>query len=217
MLNFLSYVWMFIYISAIYIVSCFINSEWLTYVIFVFLRSGDWQVIFRDLDSVSHTRAQLSMFLLTSSHEKGNRSSSEPHVLSRLLANGKWRLRVPRHSCPYLRSQIWSTHNLEGQVPVYVSPRNRVAQLCTQAVRSTYWLRSKFEVRSLKLLYDRRSVNQYDLVPSSLVGLVTRYYFLSECCFLKFAVLFLWGAFSDESTGLQFAVQSLKVRDAQNP
>jgi hypothetical protein len=40
-------------------------------------------------------------------------------------------------------------------------------------------------------------------------GLVTRYYFLSECCCLKFAVLFLWGALSDERTGLEFAVQSI--------
>jgi hypothetical protein len=41
---------------------------------------------------------------------------------------------------------------------------------------------------------------------------VTRYYFLSEGCCLKVAVLFLWGALSDERTGLQFAVQSLNRR-----
>jgi hypothetical protein len=41
------------------------------------------------------------------------------------------------------------------------------------------------------------------------VGLATRYFFLSECCSLKFAVLFLWGALSDDRTGLQFAVYSL--------
>jgi hypothetical protein len=51
-----------------------------------------------------------------------------------------------------------------------------------------------------------QSVSQYVLLSSTLVGLVTRYYFLSECCCLKFAVLFLWGALSDERTGLQFAV-----------
>jgi hypothetical protein len=32
---------------------------------------------------------------------------------------------------------------------------------------------------------------------------------LSECCCLKFAILFLWGALSDERTGLQFALYSL--------
>jgi hypothetical protein len=50
------------------------------------------------------------------------------------------------------------------------------------------------------------SVSQYVLVSSTLVGLATRYYFLSECCCLKFEVLFLWVALSDERTGLQFAV-----------
>jgi hypothetical protein len=58
----------------------------------------------------------------------------------------------------------------------------------------------------VRLLYDRRSVSKYVLVSSTLVGLATRYYFLSECFCLKFAVLYLWGALSDERTGLQFAV-----------
>jgi hypothetical protein len=35
------------------------------------------------------------------------------------------------------------------------------------------------------------------------VGLATRYYFLSECYCLKFAVLYLWGDLSDERTDLQ--------------
>jgi hypothetical protein len=36
---------------------------------------------------------------------------------------------------------------------------------------------------------DGRSVSQYVLVLNTLVGLVIRYYFLSECCCLQFAVL----------------------------
>jgi hypothetical protein len=40
------------------------------------------------------------------------------------------------------------------------------------------------------------------------LGLVTRYYFLPEDFCLKAVVLSLWGALSDERTGLQFAVQS---------
>jgi hypothetical protein len=60
-----------------------------------------------------------------------------------------------------------------------------------------------------KLLYDWRPVSQYALVSNALVGLAIRYYFLSEWCCLKFAVLFLWSALSDERMGLQFAVQSL--------
>jgi hypothetical protein len=39
------------------------------------------------------------------------------------------------------------------------------------------------------------------------LGLAIRYYFLSERCCLKIAVLSLWGALSDERTDLQFAVQ----------
>jgi hypothetical protein len=50
------------------------------------------------------------------------------------------------------------------------------------------------------------TVSQYVLVSSTLEGLATRYYFLSECCCLKFVVLFLWSALSDERTGVQFAV-----------
>jgi hypothetical protein len=59
---------------------------------------------------------------------------------------------------------------------------------------------------SSKLLYDWRSVSQYVLVSSTLVGLGTRYYFLSEGCCLRIAVLSLWGALSQERAGLQFAV-----------
>jgi hypothetical protein len=48
------------------------------------------------------------------------------------------------------------------------------------------------------------------------LGLVTRYYFLSGFC-LKTAVLFLWGALSDERTGLQFAVRSLNGPSRAEP
>jgi hypothetical protein len=50
------------------------------------------------------------------------------------------------------------------------------------------------------------TVGQYVLVSSTFVGLATKYYFLLECCCLKFAVLYLWDALSDERMGLQFAV-----------
>jgi hypothetical protein len=42
-------------------------------------------------------------------------------------------------------------------------------------------------------------------------------YFLSEGFCLKFAVLFLWDALSDERTGLQFAVQSLNGPSRAEP
>jgi hypothetical protein len=70
------------------------------------------------------------------------------------------------------------------------------------AVCSVITLEVEVEVRSSL----RLTVSQYVLVSSTHVGLATRYYFLSECCCLKFAVLYLWGALSDERTGLQFAV-----------
>jgi hypothetical protein len=76
---------------------------------------------------------------------------------------------------------------------------------------TTNWLRSS------KLVHDWRSVSQYVLVSSALVGLASRYYFLSECCCLKFAVLFLWGRPLWWRTGLQFAVQSLNGPSRAEP
>jgi hypothetical protein len=58
----------------------------------------------------------------------------------------------------------------------------------------------------IKVLSYFTTDSQYVLVSSTLVGLATRYYFLSQCFCPKFAVLFLWGALSDERMGLQFAV-----------
>jgi hypothetical protein len=55
----------------------------------------------------------------------------------------------------------------------------------------------------------RLTVSHYAL------ALATRCYFLSECCCLKFAVLYLLGALFDERTGLQFAVHSI-IRVPQN-
>jgi hypothetical protein len=67
------------------------------------------------------------------------------------------------------------------------------------------------------LLGMRLTVSQYVLVSSTLVGLATRYYFLSGYCCLKFAVLYLLGALSDERTGLQFAVYSLNCPSRSQP
>jgi hypothetical protein len=46
-----------------------------------------------------------------------------------------------------LLSQIWDSRNHEGQVPVFMFPRNRVAQLCPQA------LGSNFEQNLVSLIY----------------------------------------------------------------
>jgi hypothetical protein len=49
------------------------------------------------------------------------------------------------------------------------------------------------------------------------LGIATRYYFLSEWCCLKVVFLFLWGALSDDRTGLQFPVQSLNGPSCAEP
>jgi hypothetical protein len=50
-----------------------------------------------------------------------------------------------------------------------------------------------------------------------ILGLVTRYYFLSEDCFLKFAlVLSLWDALSDERSDLSLVSQSHITTDVQS-
>jgi hypothetical protein len=49
-----------------------------------------------------------------------------------------FRVRVPRTHDHILLSQIRDSSNLEGQVPVFISPRNNVAQLCPQAIGSLF-------------------------------------------------------------------------------
>jgi hypothetical protein len=131
----------------------------------------------------------------------------------------------PKNSWPYF-TLIWESLNMESQVPVFISPRNRVAQLYPWSLGSLYvvsydsqgygggiltclhtgWYHTCNRSKS-KLLYNWQSVSQYILVSSTLVGLATRYYFLSECSCLKLAVLYLWRALSDERTDLSFVVE----------
>jgi hypothetical protein len=66
--------------------------------------------------------------------------------------------------------------------PLWPEDASEICSVITQWSESL----SKFEV-TLRL-----TVSQQVLVSSTLVGLATRYYYLSECCCLKFAVLFLW-------------------------
>jgi hypothetical protein len=57
----------------------------------------------------------------------------------------------------------------------------------------------------VELYYDRRSVGQSVLVSSPHLGLMTRFLLLSDHCgFL------IWGAFSDERTGLSFTMYSVQ-------
>jgi hypothetical protein len=110
-----------------------------------------------------------------------------------------WRARYPYLSPP---GRGWLSYTYRNWAPFSLSPtiRRDTADVLELASTRGRWS---------KLLHDSRSISQYVLVSRTLVGLATRYYFLSQCCCLKFAVLFLWGALSDERIGLQFAVYSL--------
>jgi hypothetical protein len=96
---------------------------------------------------------------------------------------------------------ISDSPNLEGQVPVFISPLGSlfVASYCSQGYSGDVLTRlhaghsQRVEVKVIL----RLMVSRYVLVSGTLVGLATRYYLL------KFAVLFLWGALSDERTCLQ--------------
>jgi hypothetical protein len=109
--------------------------------------------------------------------------------------------------CPvfYLRYDVSETEfcfRLQME-PTHMGPINR-----NHRHKPIEWItclcQGQFKV-TLRLT-DGRSVSQSVCQPT--LQLVTRYYFLSDCCYLKFSVLFLWGALSDERTGLQFAAQS---------
>jgi hypothetical protein len=87
------------------------------------------------------------------------------------------------------------------------TPRNRVAQFYLRAFDCLYVASCKSQGYGgsiLTRLYTgitltkfevtlRLTISQCVLASISIVGLATRYYFLSVCCCLKFAALFLWG------------------------
>jgi hypothetical protein len=73
------------------------------------------------------------------------------------------------------------------------------------SMRSVFYERRLWACQSY-FTTDGQSVSVSGFEPT--LGLVTRYCFLSEGSCRKFAVLFLWGALSDERTSLQLAVQS---------
>jgi hypothetical protein len=81
--------------------------------------------------------------------------------------------------------------NLEGRVPVFISLRNRVAQLYPRALGL---------LRLSTLLCDWWLVSQYVLVSGTPSGPKIRFYF--SVYFARIALLFVLGALSDERTGL---------------
>jgi hypothetical protein len=68
---------------------------------------------------------------------------------------------------------FWDSPNLEGQVPAFIFPRNRVAQKYPRALLK------------LKLSYDRRSIGQSILVPGSYPEPTTKFFLcICNCEFL---------------------------------
>jgi hypothetical protein len=64
---------------------------------------------------------------------------------------------------------IWDSSYLEDKVTVFISPRDRVAQLYPRALG--------FRKSRLKPLYNWRSVNQYVLASGTSLGPMTKFYF----------------------------------------
>jgi hypothetical protein len=100
----------------------------------------------------------------------------------------------------------WDSPNLEGHVPVFIYPRalgslsvtsydsRTIVEVFYPASTRDLWLWLKLKSKSC---YDWRSVSQYVLVSSSLWNLWPDIIFC-----LKVAVLSLYGALSDERSGL---------------
>jgi hypothetical protein len=124
-----------------------------------------------------------------------------------------WDLRPDVTSCRNVA--VWNLRSC-----VYWAPSLTRGRVCLLPVTvSSNCPSSSFEVR---LLYDSRSVSQS--VSQSVClgiehpsGLATRYYFLSECCCLKFAVLFLWAPSPTRGRVCNLQYNHWMVRVAQNP
>jgi hypothetical protein len=90
-------------------------------------------------------------------------------------------------------------------------------------IEATFLLSKEIGFRNLKCLMRwgevtvRLTVSQYVLVTSTLVALATRYYFLSECCCLKFAVLHLWAPSLTRGRVCNLQCNHSMILVAQNP
>jgi hypothetical protein len=66
----------------------------------------------------------------------------------------------------------WDSSNLEGQIPVFISPRNSGGDILTRLHMGLFW-----RLLKLKLIYDRQSVGQSVLVSGTHLGPVTNFSF----------------------------------------
>jgi hypothetical protein len=118
---------------------------------------------------------------------------------------------VPSIKCP---SPMHSIMN-----PVFVSIQHYVTILtltlkkyCVRTFFRYSWIKSGIRGQLLCRVTLQLTVSQslcQGIEP--ILGPVTRYYFLSEGCFLKFAVLSFWDALSDEWSGLSFVFNLVRA------
>jgi hypothetical protein len=69
------------------------------------------------------------------------------------------RVWVLRDSVHMLLSQVRDPTNLEGQVPVFIFPRNRVTQLYPQALCSKVWISSKYYIITIHFAPHRKHIS----------------------------------------------------------
>jgi hypothetical protein len=88
-----------------------------------------------------------------------------------------------------LLSKIRDSPNLEGQAPVFIFPRNRVAHLYPLFIASYYsqgnggGIRTRLHAKSKsKLCYDPQSVDQSVSVSWTHLGVLNRFFFLPNSC-----------------------------------
>jgi hypothetical protein len=101
---------------------------------------GDYDQIF-----ISHTVAGVLMWKSTQTRGRVCSLQSLLGLASAVILGSKSR----RNNDHILLSQIWESLTLEGQVPVIISPRNRLVQLCsyTQAPSFVDWIYSIWWIR----------------------------------------------------------------------
>jgi hypothetical protein len=102
-----------------------------------------------------------------------------------------------------LLSEIRDSPNLEGQVPVFISPRNRVAQLYRQALGSLFVASYRDSIQRKSLSYvttDGQSVS-LSWCQVSIWGLRPDFYPSHTL-----AGLLMWGSLSDDRSGLPFTI-----------
>jgi hypothetical protein len=128
-----------------------------------------------------------------------------------------FQVRVPRDSWPSFTVSYSRFPQSEGPGPIFISPWNRVSRLYPLALCSLFvasYVSQGYGGGILPHLHTGiliwvwvilRSVGQSVLEQSTHLGLTTRFLLLSDHC-----GFFIWGALSDERTGLSFTMYNIQ-------